>query len=63
MPITNLAVQNNFGNAQINQMQSNYPQQGYPPQPQQGYPPQPQQGYPPQQGYGQQMEMTNTQFQ
>ena len=58
MPITNLAVQNNFGNAQLNQMQGNFPpQQGYPPQPQQGYPPQPQQGYPPQpqQGYNQQM--------
>lgn len=53
MPITNLALTNDFNNFQLNQMQ----QQNYPPPPQnQGYPPQ-NQGYPPQnqnQGYGQQ---------
>ena len=54
MPMTNLAVTNDFNNFQLNQMQQNYaPQnQGYPPG-QQGYPPG-QQGYPPgQQGYPQ----------
>lgn len=53
MPMTNMALTNNFNNFQLNQMQQNYPQQnqGYPPQ-NQGYPPQ-NQGYPPQnQGYG-----------
>lgn len=68
MPLTNLAVTNDFNNFQLNQMQQyNPPQnQGYPPaqqgypQAQQGYPqvqqgyPQAQQGYPPgQQGYNQ----------
>lgn len=54
MPITNLALKNDFNNYQLNQMQQqqNYPpqNQGYPPQNQnQGYPPQNQnQGYPPQ---------------
>lgn len=51
MPITNLALTNDFNNYQLNQMQQ---QQNYPPQNQQGYPPQNQQGYPPQnqqQGY------------
>lgn len=52
MPITNLALTNDFNNYQLNQMQQ---QQNYPPQNQQGYPPQnQQQGYPPQnqqQGY------------
>ena len=50
MPMTNIALSNDFANFNLNQMQQGYPQQGYPPQ-QQGYPPQ-QQGYPPQQqGY------------
>jgi hypothetical protein len=52
MPMTNMAVNNNFANFQLNQMQ----QQNYPPPPpqNQGYPQQ-NQGYPPQnQGnYGQ----------
>ncbi len=67
MPITNLALTDNFVNAQINNMQSNYPpqNQGYPPQ-NQVYPNQTpmNNGYPPQQGYNQeqQMEMTNMQF-
>lgn len=63
MPITNMALTNDFNNFQLNQMQQqNYPpqNQGYPPQ-NQSYPPQ-SQGFPPQnqgfpaqnQGYGQQ---------
>lgn len=47
MPLTNLAVTNDFNNFNLNQMQQNYPpqNQGYPPA-QQNYPPG-QQGYPP----------------
>ncbi len=53
MPMTNLAVTNDFNNFQLNQMQQNYPpqNQGYQQQQQQqqGYPPGQQQVYPQQQ--------------
>lgn len=74
MPMTNLAVTNDFNNFQLNQMQQNYPpqNQGYQQQQQQGYPPvqqqqvYPQQGYPPgqqTQGYAEQnFEMSNIQM-
>lgn len=50
MPMTNMALSNNFANYQLGQMGGGYPQQGYPqqPYPQQGYPPGPQSMPPPQ---------------
>ncbi len=63
MPMTNLALTNDFNNFQLNQMQM--PQQGGYPQQQQGGYPQQQGGYPQQQGgyNNQQMMMEQTEMQ